>query len=163
MNNIKCKKYRMAVVFDLPVSIRDEDMIRTNISHVGGQFEAPRLAQAAVQAINSHDAMQDRIEELEQERDQIKTSRDAALSREREANREWSKAAKTWAKERDGLKAKNADIQAKAIEEVAGIFHDGEYRNHRVIDILIKEANRIRKPLVTKLRQQSTISGEDNE
>jgi len=57
-------KYRMEDVFDLPVTIRDEDMIRTNISHVGGQFETPELAQAAVHAINTHDDMYKALEEL---------------------------------------------------------------------------------------------------
>jgi len=191
------KKYRMADVFDGKQSC-------ITVTRINALNDT--RSEAAAHAINTHDAMQDRIAELEQElgltlialdnKSTLLDSCEKALS-DRDLKIETIK------QERDQLKSQNvellgclierdggdhdmdckvqirscdcghfdvmqlinkspaaclSDIQAKAIEEVAGIFHDGEYRNHRVIDILIKEANRIRKPLVTKLRQQSTIS-----
>lgn len=50
-------KIKMADVFELPVTLRDDTMIRTGADHVGGSFESYAMACHAQHAINNHDAL----------------------------------------------------------------------------------------------------------
>jgi len=67
------KQYRMAAVFELPVGQDfDGDIpVGDGFIFVSADVESEKLGSVA-HAINIHDAMQDRISELEEERDQLK-------------------------------------------------------------------------------------------
>ena len=84
------KQHRMANVFKMPVVVADiDDASLHGIDCNNEQFfiadtgwnvcDSELHAESAAQAINTHDAMQDRIAELEQELDQLK-SQNASFS-----------------------------------------------------------------------------------
>jgi len=73
------KQYRMADVFDLPTNQdSDGDIVVDTRGYISGNIKFEEMG-AVVHAINTHDAMQDRIAELEQERDHWK-AQDAELA-----------------------------------------------------------------------------------
>jgi hypothetical protein len=66
------KQYRMSDVFELPLKASDRDYYLTDATGYQLSINCEGSEEEVAHAINTHDAMQDRIAELEQERVQLK-------------------------------------------------------------------------------------------